>query len=196
MEVYDILEKKVYEASNFQINSSSPQGVGVQWINFQIDLSNQPIKMTITWKIKPFNELSVEELYQIFNLRIAVFIVEQNCPYQDADWKDLKSFHLTGINENNDLVAYARILPVGIGFNEISIGRVITSQKVRGTGAGKDLMRNAIQFISKQYGDIPIRIGAQRYLTKFYSGLGFEIASEEYMEDNILHIEMLLSTSA
>ncbi len=148
--------------------------------------------MTITWKIKPFSELSVEELYQIFNLRIAVFIVEQNCPYQDADWKDSKSFHLTGTNETNDLIAYARILPAGIGFVEVSIGRVVTSQKVRGTGAGKDLMKNAIQFIGKQYGDIPIRIGAQRYLTKFYSGLGFEIASEEYIEDTIPHIEMVL----
>jgi ElaA protein len=147
--------------------------------------------MTIYWQIKKFEELSVEELYRIFNLRIAVFIVEQNCPYQEADGKDLKSFHLTGIDENNELVAYARILPPGIGFNEVSIGRVITSAKARGTGVGKGLMETAIQFIIKQYGDVPIRIGAQRYLTKFYSNLGFEIASAEYLEDDILHIEML-----
>lgn len=150
--------------------------------------------MSTTWKIKQFNELSVEELYRIFNLRIAVFVVEQNCPYQDADGKDPKAFHLMGIDENNDLIAYARILPAGIAFAEVSIGRVIASQKVRGTGAGRELMENAIQFIDKQYGDIPIRIGAQRYLTKFYSSLGFEIASEEYIEDTILHIEMLLNS--
>lgn len=149
--------------------------------------------MTITWKIKQFNELSVEELYQIFNLRIAVFVVEQNCPYQDADGKDLKSFHLMGYDESGDLVAYSRILPAGIAFNEVSIGRVITSQKVRKTGAGRELMHNAIQFISKQFGAVPIRIGAQCYLIKFYSSIGFEIASEEYLEDNIRHIEMLLA---
>ncbi|MES2286605.1 MAG: GNAT family N-acetyltransferase [Bacteroidota bacterium] len=150
--------------------------------------------MKTTWKIKQFNELSVDELYQIFNLRIAVFVVEQNCPYQDADGKDSKAFHLMGIDENNDLIAYARILPAGTAFTEVSIGRVITSQKARGTGAGRELMENAIQFIDEQYGDIPIRIGAQRYLTKFYSSLGFEIASEEYIEDTILHIEMLLNS--
>ena len=150
--------------------------------------------MPITWNIKEFNLLSPEKLYQIFNLRIAVFVVEQNCPYQDADGKDINSFHLTGIDERGDLIAYARILPAGIGFDEVSIGRVITSSKARGTGAGKELMENAIRFIAKQYGDVPIRIGAQRYLTKFYSGFGFEIGSEEYLEDNILHIEMLLNS--
>ena len=150
--------------------------------------------MVITWQIKYFNELSVEDLYRIFKLRIAVFVVEQSCPYQDADLKDLKSFHLMGLNESKELIAYARILSGGIAFNEVSIGRVCTSQNARGTGAGKHLMHNAIQFIAKQFGLLPIRIGAQCYLTKFYSSFGFEIASEEYLEDNILHIEMLLNS--
>ena len=131
-------------------------------------------------------------MYRIFHLRLSVFVVEQNCPYQDADLKDFKSFHLMGYDENGELATYARIIPAGIAFNEVSIGRVTTSQKARRTGAGRELMKNAIQFISKQYGTTPIRIGAQRYLTNFYSSFGFEIASEEYLEDNILHIEMLL----
>ncbi len=148
--------------------------------------------MATKWKIKHFNELSIEELYQIFNLRIAVFIVEQKCSYQDADWKDLKSFHLMGYDETGGLAAYARILPAGVSFKEVSIGRVITSLKVRRTGTGVELMEEAFRFIAKQFGNVPIRIGAQGYLTTFYSGFGFEIASEEYIEDNIPHIEMLL----
>ncbi len=151
--------------------------------------------MATVWRIKHFNELSIEELYQIFILRIAVFVVEQNCPYQDADGKDQKSFHLMGFDESHELVAYARILPARISFNEVSIGRVVTSQTARKTGSGKELMKIAIQFIEKQFGLLPIRIGAQCYLTKFYSGFGFEIAGKEYSEDNIPHIEMLRSPS-
>jgi ElaA protein len=147
--------------------------------------------MTITWKIKSFNELLPEELYQIFNLRIAVFVIEQKALYQDADGKDLKSFHLMGRDEHGELIAYSRIIPAGIAFNEVSIGRVSTSHKGRGTGAGKELIKNSMQFIEKQFGAIPIRIGAQCYLKKFYSDFGFEIASEEFIEDDILHVEML-----
>ncbi len=147
--------------------------------------------MKITWKTKQFNELSVDELYQIINLRIAVFVIEQKALYQDTDGKDLKSFHLMGHNNIGELIAYARIIPDGIAFNEISIGRVATSYNARRTGAGKELMKMAIQFIEKQFGCKPIRIGAQCYLTKFYSNFGFEIAGEKYIEDDILHVEML-----
>ena len=147
--------------------------------------------MATVWKIKYFNELSAEELYQIFNLRIAVFVIEQKALYQDADGKDLKSFHIMGHDENGELIAYSRIIPAGIAFNEVSIGRVSTSQKGRRTGAGKELMKKSMQFIEKQFGAIPIRIGAQCYLTKFYSNCGFEIVSEEYIEDDISHVEML-----
>jgi ElaA protein len=147
--------------------------------------------MTIVWKIKHFNELLVEELYQIINLRIVVFVIEQKALYLDTDGKDLKSFHLMGLDENAELIAYSRIIPAGIAFNEVSIGRVCTSNKGRGTGAGKELMKNSIRFIEKQFGAIPIRIGAQCYLKKFYSDFGFEIVSEEYIEDDIRHVEML-----
>lgn len=148
--------------------------------------------MKINWGIKSFEELINIELYDILRLRSEVFVVEQNCPYQDLDGKDLKSFHLVGRNENKEILAYARIVPAGISFKEISIGRVISSEKARGTGAGKELMKQAISFVKNKFGNIPIRIGAQCYLIKFYSGFGFEIASEEYLEDNIPHIEMLL----
>lgn len=147
--------------------------------------------MSICWDIKKFDELTTTELYRIMQLRLAVFSVEQNCAYQDADGKDLKCTHLAGYNENNELVAYARIVPAGISFTEVSIGRVITSEKVRGTGAGRELMRKAMELIEKEYGTIPIRIGAQCYLIKFYSSFGFEISGKEYLEDNIPHIEML-----
>lgn len=151
--------------------------------------------MNIRWEIKKFEELSNVELYRIMQLRLEVFSVEQNCAYQDADGKDLKSVHLSGFDSSGDLVVYSRIVPAGISFKEISIGRVISSNKVRGTGAGKELMKKSIDFIKKEYGNVPIRIGAQCYLIKFYSSFGFEISGEEYLEDNIPHIEMLLSKS-
>lgn len=147
--------------------------------------------MSICWDIKKFDELTTTELYRIMQLRLAVFSVEQNCAYQDADGKDLKSTHLSGYNENNELVAYARIVPAGISFKEVSIGRVITSEKARGTGAGKELMKTSMAFIEKEYGKVPIRIGAQCYLIKFYTSFGFAISGDEYLEDNIPHIEMV-----
>lgn len=147
--------------------------------------------MKIDWQIKKFEELTTTELYRIMQLRLAVFCVEQNCAYQDADGKDLKCIHLCGFDQVGELIAYSRIVPAGISFKEVSIGRVITSDKARGTGAGKELMKKSIDFIKKEYGNVPIRIGAQCYLIKFYSGFGFEIAGEEYLEDNIPHIEML-----
>jgi len=149
--------------------------------------------MKINWKIKKFEELSTNELYGILRLRSEIFVVEQNCPYQDIDGKDSKSFHLQGFNDNNELIAYTRILPAGISYKEVSIGRVVASNKVRGTGVGKELMKESIKFIEKKFGNVPIRIGAQCYLKKFYEGLDFEIASEEYLEDNIPHVEMLIS---
>jgi ElaA protein len=146
--------------------------------------------MRITWQLKKFEELSTIELYKILHLRAEVFVVEQNCPYQDMDGKDFKSYHLLGFAEN-ELLAYTRILPAGISYKEASIGRVVTSPKTRGTGAGKELMKESIQCIEKLFGTVSVRIGAQCYLKKFYESFGFEIASEEYLEDNIPHVEMV-----
>ncbi|HEV7229794.1 MAG TPA: GNAT family N-acetyltransferase [Bacteroidia bacterium] len=147
--------------------------------------------MNLTWKISHFTELSIQELYDVFHLRIAVFVVEQNCSYQDADGKDQSSWHVMGFDGEGTLRAYSRILPAGISFPEASIGRVITSDKARGTGAGRELMLQSLSFLKTKFGDIPVRIGAQSYLKKFYSSFGFDVVSAEYLEDNIPHVEML-----
>ena len=145
----------------------------------------------ISWQTKHFIELNTIELYAIMRLRLEIFSVEQNCSYQDADGKDKEAYHLMGHNEKGELLAYARIIPAGITFKEVSIGRVVTSSKVRRTGMGKELMDRSLQFIHEKFGKTPVRIGAQCYLTKFYGDLGFVIDGKEYLEDNIPHIEML-----
>ncbi|MFI5164452.1 MAG: GNAT family N-acetyltransferase [Bacteroidia bacterium] len=144
----------------------------------------------ITWSCKSFKDLSNKELYEIFRLRISVFVVEQNCPYQDADGKDLKALHVMG-KQSAALIAYARILPKNISYEEVSIGRVVTAKEVRRTGAGKTLMEKSMEFIEKEFGKVSVRISAQSYLQKFYEGFGFKRVSDEYMEDDIPHVEML-----
>jgi len=144
----------------------------------------------INWNFKKFEELTPSELYSIMQLRNEVFVVEQNCVYQDADNKDLLSYHLMGWNQQK-LVAYTRILAPGIAFEEASIGRVVTSPSVRRTGIGFELMNRSISKTTELFGNFPIRIGAQLYLQKFYTSLGFEKDSDTYLEDNIPHIEMV-----
>ena len=144
----------------------------------------------MVWECKTFDELSNAELYSILQLRNEEFVVEQNCPYQDADNKDLKSFHLMG-RLGKDLAAYARLLPAGVSYDEVSIGRVVTSPKHRRSGAGKALMNEAIQRCNTLFGKQQIKLGAQLYLNRFYNNLGFERTSEVYLEDGIEHIEML-----
>src|ERR1700752_2281524 len=145
----------------------------------------------ISFTTKSFNELTNTELYQLLQLRNEVFIVEQTCPYPDLDNKDYKSLHVLGI-ENDQTVAYARLLPQGISYDEASIGRVVTSSAVRKTGYGKLLMQYAIPETLKQFDTNEIVISAQYYLEKFYSDLGFKSEGEVYMEDDIPHIQMRL----
>ncbi len=144
----------------------------------------------VRWTLKHFNDLSPSELYAILRLRSEVFVVEQNCAYQDADNKDQRAWHLMGWLDDN-LAAYTRLLPVGVTFAEASIGRVVTSQSVRGQDYGKELMRQSIEQLHRLVGVVPIRIGAQLYLKKFYESFGFVQASEMYLEDGIEHIEMI-----
>jgi len=148
---------------------------------------------SIKWICKSFNSLTPQELYQILRLRSEVFIVEQNCPYLDEDNKDQASWHFMGW-ENEKLLAYVRILPAGLSFKEVSIGRVVNSPSVRGKGIGKKLMENAIKKTWELTGKQNIRIGAQFYLQHFYESLGFKKVSEIYLEDDIEHIEMVLTT--
>lgn len=147
------------------------------------------MQMKVTWSLKKFEELTPLELYAILQLRNEVFVVEQNCAYQDADNKDLLSFHFMGWSDNK-LVAYTRIIPPGISYEEASIGRVVNSPSVRGDGIGRSLMLQSISQLYSLFGNVPIKIGAQLYLQKFYTSLGFIQSSEVYLEDGIEHIEM------
>lgn len=143
------------------------------------------------WLLQTFNELSTLELYNILEARNTVFVVEQYCNYLDTDGKDLKSFHLTCLIKN-EVAAYCRILPPGLSYKETSIGRVLTTQKYRRLGLGKELMQLSIKNAFEKFPGDNIRIGAQMYLEKFYKELGFVTDSEEFLEDNIPHVEMVL----
>ena len=148
--------------------------------------------MNITWYHKHFKELNTTELYQILQLRNEVFIVEQHCPFQDLDDKDLKCYHLIGFDtESQKVMAYTRIVPAGISFEEASIGRVITSPLARKGGIGKQLMNKSIELLEELYGGVSIKIGAQLYLKKFYESFGFQQVEEVYLEDGIEHILMI-----
>jgi ElaA protein len=147
--------------------------------------------MNYTKVCKAFNELTVTELYDLLRLRSEVFVVEQNCVFLDMDGKDQKCHHILMYNDSQ-LIAYARVLPAGVSYQEASIGRIITSAAARGTGAGKILTQYAIDESRRLYGNGPIRIGAQLYALKFYEQLGFKADGEIYDEDGIDHIEMIL----
>ncbi|MBN9646046.1 GNAT family N-acetyltransferase [Terrisporobacter glycolicus] len=144
----------------------------------------------MNWKIKKFNELNIEEIYKILALRNEVFIVEQECPYLDCDDKDLNSYHLF-LTENGQIVSYLRILEKGVSYDEISIGRVAVKKSYRGKGISRKMMLKAIEFIENNLSENTIKIQAQAYLLNFYSSLGFKAVSEEYLEDNIPHIDMI-----
>lgn len=143
----------------------------------------------ISWQLKSFDSLTPHELYAALRLRSEVFVVEQSCIFLDMDNKDQLSWHLMGWEENN-LVAYTRLVPPGVSYPEPSIGRVVTSSSARSTGLGRILMIKSIENITHLYGKIPIRIGAQFHLKKFYESLGFIQSSDIYDEDGIDHIEM------
>eukprot|EP01133_Synstelium_polycarpum_P017833 gene17833-21266_t len=138
---------------------------------------------------KPFNSLSAKELYAVLKLRSEIFVVEQKCVYLDADGKDPSCQHLM-LYQQKELVAYARIVPAGVSFSEPSIGRIVSSDAVRGKGFGKELVRLAIENCIRLYGRQPIKIGAQLYLKKFYESFGFISEGDVYDEDGIDHIHM------
>lgn len=148
--------------------------------------------MPIRWTFKPFQELSLEELYAMLRLRTEVFVVEQQCIFQDMDNKDQQCHHLLGWLDEQ-LAACTRIVPPGLSYTFPSIGRVVTSPAARGKGMGRELMDKSIQVLESLYGNGPIRIGAQLYLKEFYGSFGFEQTSDIYDEDGIDHIEMTRS---
>ncbi len=145
------------------------------------------------WYLKSFNELNVNELYGVLQLRSEVFVVEQTCVYQDMDGTDQKSFHLFCVN-GSDVVACARIIPPGINYETASIGRVVVKKSHRGTELGKTLMRKAINAVDELFNSKKITISAQLYLNRFYNELGFTEVGEVYPEDDIPHIKMKYSS--
>lgn len=147
------------------------------------------------WTIRHFSSLTVNELYEIVQLRSDVFVIEQQCIYRDLDDKDRNCYHLMGrIKETGELAAYARIVPPGISYEEPSIGRVLTVRKYRRNQFGKALMQKSIEEVQMLYPGQPIRIGAQTYLLSFYNSVGFVEAGKPYDEDGIEHVEMIRSS--
>lgn len=141
-------------------------------------------------KIKTFKELTISELYDILQLRSEVFVVEQDCVYQDIDGKDNIALHILGIKDGK-LVAYTRCFKPGDYFNEASLGRVVVKNSERKYKYGYDIMNASIEAINNHFNTSLIKISAQCYLDKFYTNLGFNAIGEGYLEDGIPHIEMV-----
>ena len=143
------------------------------------------------YKWKNFDELSLDDLYAILNLRQKVFIVEQDCPYIDADYTDQDAFHLLGYQGNN-LIAYLRAFKPGIKYEGSSMGRIVTEKNSRGIGLGKEIIKEGVRFLKKEYPSYEIVISAQHRLQHFYIELGFISRGDVYLEDNIDHIQMYI----
>ena len=150
--------------------------------------------MTIEWQWSSFEALSKEDLYEILEHRQDVFVVEQNCIFPDIDHIDQQAFHLLGWKHNGterQLVAYLRCVFPGVKYPEVSLGRVLSTSAVRGTGIGREMMTQALTHTERQYPGMRIRISAQQYLEAFYGSFGFITMSAPYDEDGIPHVEML-----
>lgn len=138
-----------------------------------------------------YQDVGPDRLYEILKLRSEVFVVEQKCAYQDLDNKDEKALHLVG-EKNNKIIAYTRIFRKGDFFKNSSIGRVLVKKEYRNKDYGRIIMRRSIEKLKEDPKEEKIELSAQKYLLKFYSELGFEKKGEEYLEDNIPHVKMIL----
>jgi ElaA protein len=147
----------------------------------------------IHWHVLDFHQLSIDQLYQIMKLRQDIFVVEQTCPYPDMDGLDPQCKHLFAI-ENDQVIATTRLLPKGLAHPDYAaIGRVVIAEQARGRQLGYELMQRSIDAIRDEHPKVTIKIGAQQHLEGFYNKLGFNTISEMYLEDDIPHIDMLLS---
>lgn len=149
--------------------------------------------MHLDWQFKPYKELILNEFHDIIALRLKAFVVEQNCSYLDLDGKDKKAYHLLLRDGKGDVIATARILPPGLAYDEVAIGRVVLNPDFRGSGVGIELMERCVKFAQEEFGIVPIRISAQKHLEAFYNKSGFVSTGKEYFEDEIPHVEMLLT---
>jgi ElaA protein len=147
--------------------------------------------LPLRWRCLPFDGLSLAELYAVLRLRSAVFVVEQNCAFQDMDGLDPACHHLLGVDDTGELLAYARLVPPGLAFAEASVGRVVTAPAARGRALGHQLMAQVHAALTALWGGQPIRIGAQAHLQAFYGQHGFVADGPGYIEDGIPHVEML-----
>lgn len=144
----------------------------------------------MTTIVKRFEELTLAELYNLLQLRSQVFVVEQDCVYQDIDGKDEKALHVLGF-ENDQLVAYTRIFPPGVYFKEAAIGRVVVDEKKRKNAYGHEILKASLRAIEKAFNTQKVKLSAQTYLVKFYQRHGFHPVGEGYLEDGIPHIAMI-----
>lgn len=147
----------------------------------------------MSWNLKKFDELTNLELYTLLKERTLVFVVEQNCTYLEVDGKDPFSYHLFK-EENGEIVAYLRILPAGVSYQEASIGRVLVKKEYRGQGIAGDLLKKGLDFIQNELNETKVKIQAQDHLRAFYNSFGFQPISETYLEDNIPHVDMILQS--
>lgn len=153
---------------------------------------NAPAPVALQWQSQRFQSLRLDDLYDLLRLRAEVFVVEQRCPYLDPDGKDRHpdAEHLLGRDDDGMLVAYARLLPPGLSFAEASFGRVVTAPALRGRGLGDALVAEALRQMARRWPDSDIRIGAQAHLLGYYGKHGFQVCSDEYLEDDIPHRDM------
>ncbi|WP_299493238.1 GNAT family N-acetyltransferase [uncultured Shewanella sp.] len=151
----------------------------------------------MNWKSVVFSQLTLNELYELLKLRVDVFVVEQNCPYPELDDKDrlTDSRHLMGMDDEGNIICYARILAPGVSYSESAIGRVLVKQAARGGGKATQLMRQAIDVALQSWPEHDIQLGAQAYLVGFYENLGFKTVSDVYLEDDIPHVDMRLKVT-
>ncbi len=141
-----------------------------------------------------WTHLSKDDLYDLLHLRQVIFVVEQNCPYIDADHKDQASHHVLVKDEHGSLVAYTRLLPMGVSYTDhVSIGRVVIAASHRGIGLGYQLMDHSIQECRSLWSELPIKISAQEHLQQFYTQCGFSRIGETYLEDDIPHVAMVMA---
>lgn len=143
------------------------------------------------WTLKKFSELTVDELHDLLQLRINIFVVEQNCPYPELDGKDKIAYHYFVTDDQERIVAYTRIFGPGDYYEQAAIGRVVVDASKRREGLGYDLMKGSIAVVKDLYGTDKIKIGAQKYLRSFYESLGFVKIGKGYLEDGIPHIYMV-----
>jgi ElaA protein len=146
----------------------------------------------MNWTQKTFEQLTVNELYRILKERVAIFVVEQECAYLELDDQDQDATHLY-LEENGDIMAYCRLLPKGSKYKEPSIGRVMVKHQYRKQGLAHQLMSKAVSIMKNEWDEPVIKLQAQSHLQHFYSQYGFEVVSEEYMDDGIPHVDMLFT---